>query len=183
MGPFATAQEFAEYTGLPYPTEFLARWQSVLQMAADLIRGFCGQTLSIVENDTVDMGPIASPTLVLPEHPITSVSIVLAGGAAVTDYWVDPNRRLLHRGTILGVVGAPWTQGATVTYSHGYAEDTYQYGQLRTMSMEMADRALRSAEAPASFEPSEEAIGWRTRLFLDEGQKMRLVNFGAVLVG
>jgi hypothetical protein len=121
--------------------------------------------------------------LVLPEHPITAVATVTVSGSAVTDYWIDPNRRMLHRGTILGTVGAPWTYGATVTYTHGYAEDTYQFGQLRTMALEIADRALRSPEAPASFEPSEETIGWRTRMFLDEGQKMRLVNFGAVLVG
>jgi hypothetical protein len=49
--------------------------------------------------------------------------------------------------------------------------------------MEMTDRALSSREAPATFGPSEETIGWRTRLFLDEQQKSRLLDLGRVGVG
>ncbi len=181
-GPFATAEELQEYTGVTASGD-LARAQSILQMASDLIRGECGQMLS--QQDEVDavIAPTDSVTLVLPERPVTAVTTVKVLGVTVTDYWLDPtNRAMLYRGSMTGTVGMPWVYGATVSYTHGYAESTWQYAELRLMCLEVADRALRSPEAAQSFEPSEETIGWRTRLFLDERQRMRLLAFGAVMV-
>jgi hypothetical protein len=74
-GPFATAQELCEWTGMPVPDD-LARTQALLDSASAAIRRFTGQTLSEVTSDIVTLEPVtgsramASSTMVLrPPHP------------------------------------------------------------------------------------------------------------------
>jgi hypothetical protein len=178
-GPFATAEEYYEWIGQSKPSD-LARTQALLDSASAAIRAECRQTLSVVTGDVVTVYPTASSFLSLPERPVTAVSQVLVNGVATTDFYVIP--RGIRSGTV-AAPGSAWTRGATVTYTHGYAETTDTFGLLRQMCMEMVDRALRSPEAPSSFEPSEETIGWRTRVFLDEQQKRQLMNLRPVRVG
>jgi len=178
MGPFATAEEYFELIGQSKPND-LARIQSLLEMASSMMRAECHQTLSVVVGDVAVVYPTVSTFLSLPERPVTAVSQVLVDGVATTDYYVIP--RGIRSGTMASP-GSAWIKGATVTYSHGYAETTDTFALLRMICMEVVDRALRSPEAPSSFEPSEETIGWRARLFLDEQQKMYLKNLGRVLV-
>jgi hypothetical protein len=177
--PFATATELCEFTGMPIPDD-LSRLQSQLQMASAIMRAHCHQTLSPVVGDVVTVYPTVSTFLSLPERPVTAVSQVLVDGVATTDYYIVP--RGIRSGSV-ATPGSAWTRGATVTYSHGYAETTDTYALLRQMCIEMVDRAVRSPEAPSSFEPSEETIGWRSRLFLDEQQKMQLKDLKAVRIG
>jgi hypothetical protein len=179
MGPFATATELSEFTGMPMPDD-LARLQAQLEMASAMMRAYCHQTLSFVANDVVTRYPTVSTFLSLPENPVTAVSQVLVDGVATTEFYVIP--RGIRSGSV-AAPGAAWTRGATVTYSHGYTETTDTFALLRSMCIEMVDRAIRSPEAPLSFEPSEETIGWRSRLFLDEHQRMQLKNLGRVFVG
>ena len=100
MGPFATATEFAEFTGMTLPAD-LARLQSHLDMASSLIRAYCDQTLSFVTDDVVTVYPRASTLLTLPERPVTEVSDVDVDGTVITDYYVVP------RGIRSGTVASP----------------------------------------------------------------------------
>jgi hypothetical protein len=189
MGPFATAEEYFEWIGQPKPAD-LAREQAVLDSASSLIRGHTGQILSQVVGDVIIVQPEFDETtgrrnppprawgdvIYLPELPVTAVTITV-DAVAFTAFGFT------SEGTVYRTDSNNWTSPATITYSHGYAETSREFGEIRTICMEMADRALRSPEAPLSFEPSEETIGWRTRMFLDEQQRMRLPWLGAVPIG
>jgi len=189
MGPFATAEEYYEWIGQSKPSD-LARTQALLDAASSLIRGFSGQVLSQVANDVIVVAPEFDDTtgrrnppprawgdvIYLPELPVTAVSIVV-DAVTFTAFGFTAE------GTVYRTDTKAWTSPATITYSHGYAETSSEFSEIRTICMEMVDRALRSPEAPSSFEPSEETIGWRTRLFLDEQQRMRMPWLGAVSVG
>jgi len=189
MGPFATAEEYFEWIGQSKPAD-LAREQAVLDSASALIRGFSGQVLSQVVNDVIVVQPEFDETtgrrnppprawgdfIYLPELPVTAMSIVVDAVSFTAFGFTDD-------GTVYRTDNKLWTKPATITYSHGYAETSREFGEIRTICMEMTDRALRSPEAPLSFEPSEETIGWRTRLFLDDQQRLRLPWMGAIPVG
>ena len=180
-GPFATATEFCEFTGMTLPTD-LARLQSMLDMASSIIRRYCDQELSVVSAEQVVLPPIAGTTLILPERPVTAVSSVLVNVAPVTDYWFEPSG-LLHRGAITGTVGGPWTNGATVTYTHGYAETTPEFGTLRTICIESASRAFTLNERSASEAMGStlmESAGYSPEVFLTQGEKLLLADFGKV---
>jgi hypothetical protein len=189
MGPFATAEEYYEWIGQSKPSD-LARSQVLLDSASAMIRRFTDQTLSQVVNDVIIVQPEFDETtgrrnppprawgdiIYLPEAPVTAVSIVV-DAVAFTAFGFTTE------GTVYRTDTKAWTKPATITYTHGYAETSTEFNEIRTICMEMVDRALRSPEAPLSFEPSEETIGWRTRLFLDEQQRISLPWPGAVSVG
>jgi hypothetical protein len=180
--PFAIASELAQLGGLSVPDD-LARWQMVLELASAEIRDYSGQVLSEVTGDVVVFEPEWSQTLYLPERPVTAVTQVLVEGVATTDYRLLDERKIVRGSDPNVLTSLSWSRGATVTYNHGYAEMTESYKSVKAICLEVADRALRSPEAPSSFEPSEETIGWRARIFLDEQQKSVLANLGVVAVG
>jgi len=173
-GPFATATEFSEFTGLPIPDD-LARIQAHLEMASSIIRAYCDQVLSAVVNDVVTVYPTVSTFLSLPERPVTAVSQVMVDGVATTDYYLTP------RGIRSGSVAAPgsaWIKGATVTYSHGYGETVSEFGVLRTICIEAAARAIQGpTEGPEFGGVAPETIGWATQIFLTQGEMAVLSSF------
>ena len=177
MGPFATATEFCEYTGIPVPTD-LARLQAILDLASAVIRAFCDQQLSYVANDQVTLQPIDRDTLILPERPVLGVSGVVAGGAAQTSYtWTRSG--LLTR-------SANWVAGATVVYTHGYLETDPGFVAIRSVCMDAASRAFTLNERSASEAMAStlmESAGYSPEVFLTQGEMYRLADFGKVLVG
>ncbi|MGH2374665.1 MAG: hypothetical protein ACRDIC_14515, partial [bacterium] len=78
-GPFATATEFFEWTGLQVPDD-MARIQALLDAASAKIRRYTGQILSEVTADVVVVQPSDRPVLILPERPVTAVTTVLVSG-------------------------------------------------------------------------------------------------------
>jgi hypothetical protein len=173
-GPFATATEFSEFTGLPIPDD-LARLQAHLQMASSMIRAYCDQTLSIVVSDVVTLYPTASSFLSLPERPVTAVSQVLVNGVATTDYYLTP--RGLRSGTVASP-GSAWTSGATVTYSHGYGETESEFSVFRTICIDSTARAIQGPTGGPEFGGIvPETIGWATQIFLTEIEKDMLRPF------
>jgi hypothetical protein len=171
-GPFATAAEFCEFTGLPAPDD-LARFQSHLLMASAAIRAYCNQMLSLVEDDEITVYPTASTFLSLPERPVTEVTEVLVDGVAETDFYVVP--RGIRSGSV-AAAGSAWTRGATVTYSHGYAETASSFSVFRTICIEATARAIQGPDE-GQFGVPPEAIGWPTQIFLTEGEKALLDPF------
>jgi hypothetical protein len=173
-GPFATAAEFSESTGLPVPDD-LARWQSHLLMASSAIRAYCHQVLSLVADEVYTAYPTMSSFLSLPERPVTAVSEVLVDGTAETDYYVIP--RGLRSGTV-AAPGAAWTRGAVVTYSHGFAETDQEFSVFREVCIAAAARAIQGpTEGPEYGGIAPETIGWATQIYLTDGEKAMLDRF------
>jgi len=181
LGPFATATEFCEFTGITIPDD-LARLQALLQDASSLMRSHSRQTLSFVEDDEVTRYPTASTFLSLPQRPVTAVSEVLVDGVAETDYYVIP------RGVRSGSVAAPgsaWTRGATVTYSHGFAETDPEFPVLRTVCIESAARAYApnaSGSPEVLGQIALESGGYAPTVFLTQNERDTLGSFMRGLV-
>jgi hypothetical protein len=181
--PFATAAELSQLIGNTEPPD-LSRMQLFLDLASAEIRGYTDQTLSEVVGDVVTVYPRASTLLTLPQRPVTAVSSVLVGGVATTDYYIVP--RGLRSGTVASP-GAAWMSGATVTYSHGYAETTEQYKQIKKICLEAASRAftlniqtMSSRTIGASQAMGNtlmESAGYAPQIFLSFSEKTALDRF------
>jgi hypothetical protein len=183
-GPFATATEFCEFTGIAMPSD-LARLQSHLDLASAMIRGFCAQMLSEVADEQVTLPSVKGTALILPERPVTAISSVLVNSAPVTDYWFT-RAGVLYRGSVSGIVGVDWSYGATVTYTHGYAESDREFAVLRSVCIDVAARAFTMNERSASEAMGStlmESAGYAPETFLTTGEKMSLADFGKVGVG
>ena len=187
--PFASAQDFSQYIGVPLPTD-LARMQMLLDLASATIRRYCGQTLSPVDNDVVTLEPIERDTLVLPERPVTAVSSVLINTVPSV---VTTNYRFTRAGLIHELSGLFWSFGATVTYNHGYAESTDDYKAIKGVCLSAASRAYTMNRAASDFtglgsatfmgNTLAETAGYAPEVFLTQGEKMQLADLGKVLVG
>ena len=180
--PFATATELCEWIGLAVPSD-LARLQSILGSASAVIRSHCDQRLSEVTDDVVVLRASERTTLILPERPVTSILTVVANGVTLSP--TTGYNFTLHSGTI-AAEGTPWTYGATVTYSHGYAETTDGFEAIKTICMEAASRAYTLNERSASEAMGStlmESAGYAPEIFLTQGEKWKLADFGKVGVG
>jgi hypothetical protein len=180
-GPFATATEFCEFTGLNVPTD-LARIQAHLEYASAVIRRFTGQTLSAVTADVVTLEGIDRPTLILPQRPVTAITSVVEDSItlAATDY------TFTRSGLLKRESEADWTDGATVTYDHGYAETDDEFAALRAICIEAASRAYTLNERSASEAMGAtlmESAGYSPEVFLTIGEKWLLSDFGKVVTG
>lgn len=124
LPPLATVDAFAEYIGQTLDAAGQARASRVLAAASARIRGFCKQTITLVENDTVTLRIIEPDELVLPQRPVISVSSVVVNGMTVTD-WALRGDKLIRRYGWNYFPGAhiwPDPRLATVVYSHGYVD-------------------------------------------------------------
>jgi hypothetical protein len=193
-GPFATATEFCEYTGLPVPSD-LARIQSLLDAASSLIRGYTGQTLSLVAADVAVIQPTISQTtgltfpvpaayggvLLLPQCPVVSIASIVSNSVAVTSYGFIAESGLVYRTDAL-----PWLYSATVTYTHGYAETSDEFKRIRTICMQVAKRAYTfdgQNEAIGQGGFPMESVGFPMDLFLTTTEKQLLPNPRMAFVG
>lgn len=186
MGAFATATEVAEFSGINVPSD-LARLQAHLEYASALIRQHMGMTLHAVTNDVVTLEPTTRGTLVLPEWPVTAVSQVLVEGVplAGTDYTFTRSG-LLHRWHTFPTLLKPWDDGATVTYSHGFAESDREFTVIKTICMDAALRAftLNEGSSATALGPTVmESAGFAPTVFLTEGERWTLSNLESVGVG
>jgi hypothetical protein len=191
MGPFATAAELLEWTGMP-ATAFpdLARIQALLQSASDLIRTWTDQTLSYVAGDTVILPAADRDTLLLPERPVVGVTSVVVDGLTLdpTTYQWDSAGRLMQIGypnPMGSGTGVWWSWGATVEYDHGYAQTDPVWGELRAICMEMAWRAFTgpSGQAEGFGGLDTETIGFATGMFISQAEQARLWSLGRLGVG
>lgn len=174
--PFAAAAELALLTGTPN-NDNLAREQFLVETASSMIRSFCHQELSPVVGDVVTVYPTASTLLTLPQRPVTAVSQVLVNGVATTSYYVVP--RGIRSGTVASP-GAAWVSGATVTYSHGYAESTEEYKTIKSVCLSVASRAYTMNRDGASLALGNtvmDTAGFGPEVFLTPGEKETLRRF------
>jgi hypothetical protein len=175
-GPFATATEVCEFSGMAIPSD-LSRLQALATKASAVIRAYCNQTLSPVTGDVITVYPTASSFLSLPERPVTAVTSVLVNGVATTDYYIVP--RGLRSGTVASP-GSAWTQGATVTYAHGHAETSEAFKAIQSVCVEMVKRAYTADESGQALSQGGfpvETVGFPTTLFLTQDNKETLKPF------
>lgn len=178
MGPFATATELAERVGHTAPPNDLARWQAALQDVSNLIRSYTGQSLSVVTGESVAMQKTNDHRLFLPEKPITAITSVTVSGVLQAASTYDfTSWALFH------VDGSNWPNGATVVYSHGFAETTAEFGDLRGLTLDIVQRALFGPQSETFGPERVEAAGWNAELHLTMDDWMRLQGFGAMPVG
>src|SRR4030095_5137835 len=109
-----------------------------------------------------------------PERPVVEVSDVDVNGATVTDFYVTT--RGIRSGS-LASAGSAWTSGATVTYSHGYAETDPQFSVFRSICIEAAARAFTMNERSAQGGALVESVGFAPQVFLTEDDKVQLREF------
>lgn len=155
----------------------LSRLQSLASSASAVIRAYCDQTLSRVVDDVITVYPTASSFLSLPERPVTAVTQVLVGGVATTNYYIVP--RGLRSGTVASS-GSAWTSGATVTYTHGWAETSDAFQAIKAVCIEMVKRAYTADESGQALSQGGfpvETAGFPTTLFLTQDNKLTLQPF------
>lgn len=137
LQPLATVDEFAAYLGQTFDTAAQARASRVLAAASARIRGWCRQTITLVEDETVTLRIIDPDELVLPQRPVLSVSSVVVHGITLADWTLRGDKLLRRYGWhyFPGPQIWPDPRLATVTYSHGYADPPEIVG---TICMEIA---------------------------------------------
>lgn len=101
-------------TGLP-----VDRLNVLISAASAAFRAETGQTVSLVEDDVVELDSNGASVLLLPAYPVTAVTAVVIDGEpqSVADFEWSRKGILRRRGG--------WPAGyrkVIVTYSHGYAE-------------------------------------------------------------
>lgn len=181
---FALPADLDVYTGT---TVTEARARLLLDLASGAIRGYTGQTISRVTNDTITLPGNFGSTLTLPERPASAPTLVKIGDTTLTadtDYVFD-GRWTLHRGTkVDGVLsvngpdylvngwgdwGGPGAQ-VTVTYSHGFMTIP---GDVKGVCLALAARSLASpdgvnSESVGSYSVSYSRSGGAVSLLAEE---------------
>lgn len=166
----ASVTQLASFMQLPLtstdPTATL-----MLSIASDMVRDYLGQQLDPATGDVVLLDPINGAFVVLPELPVTTVTLLeILDTTQSPPVWttVDPSLYTvsLTLGIIAGTPGCgvfwPSTPGSwRITYSHGYAfGDTPPQG-FPTLSNSIIGVVLgvaaRAYSSPASIE--QERIG------------------------
>ena len=179
---FATETELESYTGTSVATD---RATILLDTATAAIQAYTNQTLSQATTTAILPGTFAEK-LVLPERPVTAISLVKIGDTTITadtDYVWD-GAHTLYRGTkVDGVLsvngpdylingwgdwGGPGAQ-VSVTYTHGFATIP---GVVKGVCLALAARTLGSpdgvnSESVGSYSVSYSRTGGAVSL-LDE---------------
>ena len=176
-GPFATATEFCEWSGMAIPSD-LARLQSLLDSASSLIRGYAGQTLSSVLNDTVTLYPrVGEFALFLPEHPVVAIDSVTVDGTllASSKYVFE------DMGEVVRIDGLAWiddwTESVVIQYDHGYAETSDEFKQIKTVCMQVVKRAYTQDETGQAISQGGipiDTAGFPMALFLTSAEEYML---------
>jgi hypothetical protein len=191
-GPFATAAELSEFTGLGVPDD-LARIQALLDYSSSVIRRHTGQTLSEVVGDSIIVQPesttagIQSPLprawgniIFLPERPVTAVAVTI-NAVSFTAF------KFTTEGLLYRTDGQAWgTLPITVVYTHGYPETSDVFIAIKAICIEAALRAYapNASGSPAVLNSiAIESAGYAPMVFLTEGEKQMLPNHARVAVG
>lgn len=183
MTAFATEAELEAYTGSSIATD---RATLLLDAATAAIQAYCRQSFTQATTTAVFPGTFTS-ALVLPERPVTAVTLVKIGDTTLTvdtDYVWD-GAHTLYRGTkVDGVLsvngpdylidgwgdwGGPGAQ-VTVVYSHGFASIP---NDVKGVCLALAARSLTSpdgvnSESVGSYSVSYSRTGGAVSLLTEE---------------
>jgi hypothetical protein len=119
MAAFATAEDFATYIQKDLSAPETATASQALDIASEVIRGYTGQLIDAVANESVTIRPLRgnSGVLLLAQVPVTSVDSVTEDGTLLVtadDYaWSEA-------GIIWRVGAVQWIDPVVVVYDHGF---------------------------------------------------------------
>lgn len=154
LASFASVAELASLTGRDLDPED-AGAQMHLRFATADIRVLCGQTLSLVADDEVELRGNWSRVLHLPERPVIDVSAVEIRWQGVTTFAAQTGYILaIDKLELPGWYWAGDLGGVRVTYSHGFAVIP---DDLVGVCCSMATRSLRD---PAGDLASETLVSY-----------------------
>lgn len=190
-GPFATATEFCEWTGMAIPSD-LSRLQSLLTTASALIRGEASQTLSQVIGDVLVVQPEYDSTfgwrnpyprasggvIYLPELPVTACTMTV-DAVSFTAFTFTSG------GVVQRTDGNAWNKAATITYTHGFAETSEEFKTIKSVCMQMVKRAYTADESGQALMQGGipvETAGFPMALFITNGER-DLLPGGLAAVG
>jgi hypothetical protein len=118
MSSLATVADLEAWLGREFAEEAPA--QQALDIASDIVRNYCGHSISQILNDTVVLDGTGTHTLLLPAAPVNGIDQIEVNGEALdsTDY------KWSKKGWVKRVDGLlfPTTPGSVeVIFNHGYA--------------------------------------------------------------
>lgn len=137
---FATVEDVATYLTKDLDAADAATVALTLDVATEMIRKYTGQTISQVTNDVIDVNVYGKALVLLPEVPVTAVSITDDGLALVADDFDWSRAGVIKR------YGARFSRDVSITYTHGYATIP---DDIQGICIEMAKRAF---ENPAGLQ-------------------------------
>lgn len=182
MASFATPADLQTFLGLP--SIDTTRAQQLLDDATALIKEATDQFIEAVTGEVIRLGSLDRDTLLLPERPVTAVTLVKVDGVTIpsSDY-IFTSAGFLQR-----VAGAEtWLAGPLgieVTYNHGFATIP---SDIKTICKGAAARALtmneRGASEPMGSFMALQSVGWAPEVFLTPAERMELMSYGPIPIG
>lgn len=120
-----------------------------LDLASGAVREYCGQYLSLVEDESITLNGSGTRVVLMPETPVTEVtSVSVSGETLETEKWSWTAEGVLNR------ISGTWPTAArsiVVVYSHGFAEIP---AAVKAVVLSVASRVL---DSPAAVK--QESIG------------------------
>lgn len=143
----ATAEDLRTLLGEDVTALPDAEANLLLEMATGAVQAAAGQSL-VAGTSTVTLVGTVDGWLDLPELPVTTVSEVLFGGVAISDYRVFGAR--LWRAS--GWAMSPYEPYAvTVTYSHGYAADAAELQLAKSATLVVAGQLFSNPTSTSGY--------------------------------
>lgn len=136
----ASVPEFATYLQRDLTAEESATAELLLDLASAAIRSYTGQTISLVEDDTVTL-KVRACAIRLPQRPVIDVTAVVSGETAVLHTWTAGPQIWLAGSLPVANLAADYRAPSyvQVTYSHGYAAIP---GDIKAVVLQVAGRAM-----------------------------------------
>lgn len=134
MDPFVTTTDLGTYLGRDLSDD--ERAVIALHAASDIVRSEAGQDLTEAADDIVVLDGTGTDALLLPQLPVTAVSLVTIDDTPFTDY------TLANNGVLFCTAGSYWTKGRqniAVTYDHGFTTAEFPR-DLRMVALNLAAR-------------------------------------------
>jgi len=142
------------------------------------VRAEVGQTINVVEGDTVTVDGTGSWLVLLPEIEVRDVTAVAVHGADLDESGFEWNAAgcLWRLGGARGLLSgrARWPsrpRSIQVTYDHGWAPPSPQWDAARHVALDVATRTFRNPEMLQS-----ERIGDYSRAWVPTGGRAQLTE-------
>lgn len=179
MASLATPADLATRLNTTFDSGQAAQAQAVLDEASSLIRAILGQQLTQVANDVITMDAPAGRWLDLPQRPVTSISTVLIGSLAISD-WRQVGDRLYRAGGWNRFRNGYWwpifpnldPPLVTVTYSHGLAVGDEKLNLAKGACCTLAMQAIVQPAGNVTMQSADE---FRV-MFKDDGATLEMTQ-------
>jgi hypothetical protein len=152
--PLATAAELRTYLDLEAGELTDARAELILAGVSGLVRDWCNQLLTSVDDDVVHLSGKGATTLLLPETPVVAVTSVAEDPAGENTALAGPDDdspvyEWDDDGILTRIDGGVWRRRArwyVVTYDHGFADDSDELERIKQVVLRVAARAVVNPE-------------------------------------